>query len=292
MKKLISVLLIALLLSGAAVMCFAADGSIARVVIGADLTEAEKAAVYAEFGINRGAVTELTMTNELERKYLEGSVDASVIGTRSVSCVYIEARPAGSGLEVVTTDKITYFTSEMYSAALKTAGITDAKIIVTAPFQVSGTGALAGIYYAVEDLSGETIADMSVDASNQMLTVTGELAESIGDADASDIVTGITDMLGETASMTDEELKTVILAISGQYNVSLTNSQIDSLISLYRSLESLNEAGLLEKVQQLQGTIEKVSTATSGIIGFFRTLKAGIDKIMEIIGKIKGLFGA
>lgn len=54
----------------------------------------------------------------------------------------------------VNTSHITYCTSQMYISALATAGITDAKITVTAPFDVSGTAALTGVYKAYEDITG------------------------------------------------------------------------------------------------------------------------------------------
>ena len=46
--------------------------------------------------------------------------------------------PEGSGMSV-TTSNITWCTGEMYISALATAGITDARIVVAAPFEVSGT---------------------------------------------------------------------------------------------------------------------------------------------------------
>lgn len=287
MKRIISLFVMAMVLFSACVPVYAADGSIARAVIGADLTEEQITAVYSAFGFPRGSVTELTMTNALEHNYLDGVVETSVIGTRSVSCVYVEIRPAGSGLEVTTTDNITYFTPEMYIAALTTAGITDGRIIVAAPFEVSGTGALAGIYYAYEDLTGKTMDELRKSASTQELTVTGDLAEAVGELDAADIVSDIKTALNVTENLTDEQLKEMILAAAYQYNVSLTDQQINQLIKLCRSLVSLEEAGLLDKVTGMQDTIDRVSSAASGIASFFRTVKEVVMSIADFFGKIK-----
>ena len=46
-------------------------------MIGADISSDEIAQVYKDFGIERGSVTELTVTNSEERTYLEGLVDES-----------------------------------------------------------------------------------------------------------------------------------------------------------------------------------------------------------------------
>ena len=126
MKKILSILLACCLLAGA-VPALAVDAGEARAVIGANLTEEQISAVYSNFGVKRGDVTELRVTNADERKYLEGYVEDSVIGTNSISCVYIEVLEAGEGLDV-TTSNINWCTSQMYVSALATAGITDAKI--------------------------------------------------------------------------------------------------------------------------------------------------------------------
>lgn len=268
----------------------AANESIARTVIGADLTDDQIALVYQTFGFPRGAVSELTMTNELEKKYLEGFVDPSVIGTRSVSCVYLEMLPAGSGIRVTTTPNISYFTPEMYISALSTAGITDVSITVDAPFEVSGSGALAGIYYAYESIRGMTVNEAAKTVSGQELEVTGALAGEIGSMDATDIVSDIKDSLGVTEEMTDEQLRQLISGTASQYNVSLNDKQTEQLVKLCRSILSLDEAGLLETVQGVQGTIEKVSTAATGIASFFRSVGEFLRSVSEFFGKVKAFF--
>ena len=290
MKRFLSLVLIAVLLCSVGTSALAAEGSIAVAVIGADLTDEQVSLVYDAFGIARGSVTELRMTNEMERRYLSGMVDETEIGTRSISCVYVEIWPAGSGLQITTTDNISYFTPEMYGSALSTAGITDGRIIVAAPFPVSGTGALAGIYCAYETLTGSTMDELQKSTSTQELTVTGGLAEVIGEADAADIVSDIKNALTTMDSMSDEELRELILGAAYQYNVSLTDTQVDQLIRLCRSIVSLDEAGLLDKVTDMQETIEKVSDAASGIASFFQTVKNVFVSIVEFFGKVKDLF--
>ena len=143
MKKLLAVFLAVCLLTGLG-SAFALDAGEARAVIGSDLTDEQAATVYSSFGVRRGDVPELKVTNAEERQYLDGLVDSAVIGTRSISCVYIEILPAGSGLDV-STNNITWCSKEMYINALVTAGIDDARVIVSAPWAVSGTAGLTGI---------------------------------------------------------------------------------------------------------------------------------------------------
>ena len=169
MKRIVSYILVFILLISMGTTAFA-DEILRRAVIGADLNEEQTDSVYAMFGIERGMVTELNLTNAEERKYLEGYVEDEIIGSRSISCVYIELLPEGSGMDV-TTSNINWCTAEMYISALATAGITDARIIVASPFEVSGTAALAGIYKAYEDMTGKKLDDLAKLVSTQMENV-------------------------------------------------------------------------------------------------------------------------
>ena len=234
MKKIFSLLLALLLVAGMAVPAYA-DVNQSRAVIGADLSDEQVEAVYGMFGIRRGDAIELKMTNAEERTYLEGYVDNSLIGTRSISCVYVELLPEGSGMSV-TTSNINWCTGEMYISALATAGITDANIVVAAPFEVSGTAALSGVYKAYEDMTGKKLDDLAKLVSTQELTVTGELAAQIGAMDSTAIVNELKLMLDVTQTMSDDEIRAEIREIASRYNVNLTNTQVEQLLSLCRSL--------------------------------------------------------
>lgn len=285
MKKLISALLAVCLLAGA-VPALAVDAGEARAVIGANLTDEQIADVYKNFGISRGDVTELRVTNADERKYLSGYVDDSVIGTNSISCVYIEVLDEGEGLDV-TTSNINWCTSQMYVSALATAGITDAKIIVAAPFEVSGTAALTGVYMAYEDITGEKLDETAKLVSTQELTLTAELADKIGSYDSVEIVNELKLLLGETKNMTDEQLRREIESIASDLGVSLTDTQISQLISLCRSLEKLNPEQLKEKVESVQNTIAKLGQAKETVSNFFEGVKNVWNSIVDFF---KGLF--
>ena len=290
MKKIVSALLCILILFTAVIPAYA-DGGNSRAVIGADLTEDQVNAVYAAFGVPRGSVTQLTMNNAIERYYLEGYVDSSIIGSRSISCVYLELTGEGSGMDVVTSN-ITWVTPEMYISALAAAGITDAKIIVAAPIEVSGTAALAGIYWAYEELTGIKIDDTAKLVSTQQLTITGDLAKTIGSMDATSLVDDLKEMLDYTHDyMTDEEIREEIIAIAAQYNVSLTDKQISQLISLCRSLEGLDTESLLNRVQEVQGTLTKVSEAKTRVVGFVETVRKVVTSVQSFFDRIKDIIG-
>lgn len=283
-KKTVALLLALLCLTPGGVRAHA-EGGQARAVIGADLTEEQIASVYSLFGVQRGSVPELKVTNAEERAALAGYVEESVIGTRSISCVYVELLGDGAGMNV-STSNITWCTPEMYMGALATAGVTDAKVIVAAPFQVSGTAALTGVYKAYEDITGKKLDDLAKLVSTQELTITGELAEEIGDMDSTSIVNDLKLMLDETRKMTDGEIRAEIVAIAGEYNVKLTDTQIDQLLTLCRSLEKLDGDALKSRVEEIQGTLKKVSEAKTQVVGFVQTVKKVITSVRSFFDRI------
>jgi len=283
MKRFFGMILCLALMLSLSAPAFAINQS--RTVIGADLDPNQVAMVYANFGLRRGDVIELTMTNAEERRYLEGFVDERVIGTRSISCVYVELLPEGSGMSV-TTSNITWCTGDMYVSALATAGITDARILVAAPFAVSGTAALSGVYKAYEDMTGTSLDDMAKLVSTQELTVTGDLAQQIGSMDSTSIVSELKLMLNETRNMSDEEIRSIIIDIAGRYNVSLTDTQINQLISLCRSLEGLNPDQLKQRVEEVQGTLQKMSEAKTKVQDFAQNVKQFMESASGFIDKL------
>ena len=290
MKRLLCIILAVLMFASLCTAAYADDDVQARAVIGANLDENQIAAVYQLFNVKRGDVKEMTVTNAEEREYLEGYVDESLIGTRSISCVYVELLAEGAGMDV-TTSNITWCTPEMYISALATAGITDAKIVVAAPFEVSGTAALTGVYKAYEDLTGRKLDDLAKAVSTQELTITGELANEIGEMDSTSIVNDLKMMLDETAQMTDQEIREQIIQIAATYNVNLTDNQINQLISLCRSLEGLDADALKSRVEEVQNTLKKVSDAKTQVIGFVEQVKKVVTSIKSFFEKIGDIIG-
>lgn len=236
LKKIIAVVLTLVLAVSFAVPAFAA-GQEARVVIGADNSEEQIADVYSSFGINRGDVTELQVTNSEERHYLEGLVPDQKIGDVALSCVYIQPNDGG-GIEL-EVNNINYVTEKMYMAALSTAGITDAKVKVSAYKPVSGTGALAGIYKAYEDMTGTVLSELAKDTAVEELVVTGELQEALGDVSV-DIINDLKGKLKETKNMTDDQIIELIRETADKYEVTLTDDQIQQILQLVKKFNELN----------------------------------------------------
>ena len=289
MKKIVSLLMAGIMVCSLGVTAFADEAKQSRAVIGANLDEAQVNSVYSMFGVRKGDTAQLTLTNQEERQYLEGYVEDALIGTRSISCVYVELLEEGKGMDVITNN-ITWCTPEMYISALATAGITDAKIVVASPFEVSGTAALAGVYKAYEDMTGKKLDDIAKLVSTQELTITGQLAAEIGSMDSTFIVNELKLILDQTAKMSDEQIVEQIKLISQRYNVSLSDNQINQLLTLCRSMEKLNPDALKAQVEEIQSTLKKVSDAKTKVVGFVEKTVNVIVSVKSFIDKIADLF--
>lgn len=266
---------------------YALESGDQRVTIGANLDDAQRAQIYKDFGIERGTVTEIIVTNENEREYLEGLVPDGKIGNVALSCVYITMLEEESGL-AITTNNINWCTADMYKNALTTAGISDAKVMISAPFPVSGTAALTGIYKAYEDITGETLSDLAKSVGAEELITTGQLAEYIGSEDATEIINQLKGILDQTQNMTDDEVREEIRRIAKDYNVSITDGQVDQLLKLCRSLEKLDVNELKDKLLSLTETVQKAGKVQESISNF----TAGVKDFFASIGTFfSNLFG-
>lgn len=289
MKKLLSIVLVLCLMIP---LCsaLALEPGDARAVIGADNSTADIKSVYSTFGIERNSVPELTITNADERSYLEGQVPDSALGTRAISCVYIEVLSEGKGLEA-EVHNVTVCTREMYVGALTTAGISDAKVIVVSPVDgVSGTAALAGIFVAYEDMTGEKLDATATDVAVEEMTTTADLADDLGGEKAAKIVNDLKAALDETQNMTDEELRDEVTSIADDQDVSLTDEQIQKLVDLVRRLENLDIDQLTEKAKELGDFFDKASESAGGIFNaianFFIRIKDYIVQAFEYISSL------
>ncbi len=287
MKKTISLILAALfgvcLIMPAAMAATIAPGE-QRITMGADLSDAQRASIYEFFGVERGTIKELTVTNSEERSYLEGLIPDERLGRVALSCVYITVLDAGSGIKV-ETNNINWCTEQMYINAMITAGITDASVKVSAPYPLSGTAALTGIYKAYEDITGEKLDENAKAAAAEELITTGELAEFIGSEEATRLINELKKILNNIKSMTDDEVRAEIRRIAAQCNISVTDSQVEQLLTLCRTLQNLDVENLQSRLLGWLDTVDKLSSVSSWFAKIWHSV---LEFLTSIFG---GFFG-
>lgn len=269
MKKWISLLLIAVMLASGSMQVNAEETGV--LALGADLDASQRAAVLAAMGISEeqaASYQTIYITNDMEHQYLDASLGASVVGTRSLSSVLLLPQESGSGLSV-ETHNINYCTIAMYRNALLTAGVEDAKVIVAAPSPISGTAALIGAVKAYETYSGVTVSDDAFEVATDELVLTGELMDELGDMDSeqiSDLIAWLKQQIAENGLDDPEELEKVVRQGAEQMNIKLTDEQVSKIVDLLLKLSKLDiDAGkLAAQAKELYDKLDSLGLEEAG----------------------------
>jgi uncharacterized protein YpuA (DUF1002 family) len=227
------------------------------ITLGENLTEQQKQDLLKEMNATEQNQI-ITVSNEEEHKYLGDYIPKATIGTKAISSTSITIEKEGSGLEV-NTKNINWVTDEMYLNALMTAGVKDATIYVTAPFEVSGTAALTGLIKAYEISSDEAIPEDVKQVANEELVTTAKLGDEVGAENASALMAKIKDEIAKNGvPETDAELRTLIENAANDLGITLSEADINSLIELFNKMKDIN-IDWNQVGQQLDKAQDKIS---------------------------------
>lgn len=238
MKRNIKIIfLLALLLVGMNSLVYA-DQVKSVISLGADLTEPQKNMILEEFKADDSQIIEVT--NEEEHKYLGAFISGDKIGNQALSNAKLTLREEGSGLNIKVSDKIVYISEDMFRNALLTAGITDADVLVSAPFEVTGTGALTGILKSYEVLTGKDLPEEVKEISNEELVLTYDLSKMNSDDQVTEFMNAIKIDFANNMPESKEEAKTLILNLAESNNVNLSDDEADQLADLFMKMKNAN----------------------------------------------------
>ena len=146
------------------------------VCYGDDLNSEQFEKVMNLLGADLSKDQLIKVTIDDEKALLGSIISADKIGSRSLSSARVTLTGEGTGISV-TTQNINWVTSSMYSSALATAGVDNARIVVAAPVEVSGTAALAGILKAYESAASTQLSDEAKAVAGSEMVLTGDLAD-------------------------------------------------------------------------------------------------------------------
>lgn len=209
------------------------------LALGENLIKEQRRKVLDLMGIEEENLSDydvVYVNNKEEHEYLGSYISSSEIGTKSLSSVVITQAPKGAGLSI-SAYNINYCTIGMYKNACATAGVENANIIVAAPFSISGTAALVGIFKAYQEMTGEEISNEVIDVAMDELVTTGELNESI-DADPQQVEALIADLKNQLESLdSEDDIKEAVLDTARKYNVELSDSDLSKLTQLLQKLK-------------------------------------------------------
>ncbi|GAF18025.1 LOW QUALITY PROTEIN: extracellular protein [Bacillus sp. JCM 19046] len=284
-RKLIHLLLVSSLLIGflmpSVALADAVPGDV-FITLGEDLTSEQKDELLNRMEVSSDVET-LVVTNEEEHTYLGDYISARQIGNRALSSSKITIGESGTGIHV-KSDRINWVTNEMYANALITAGVKDADVYVTAPFDVSGTAALTGLIKAYESAADIAIPEEQKEVANEEWVRTAELAETIGNKEANELIIRIKEEIATTSIETTEEMRTIIVQIAEELNITITDNQMNELTALFMKMKDLNidwnvVSDQLDKARENLTDFMKSDEAKSFLDGIIDALKGFFNSI-------------
>lgn len=264
------------LITAAALVCsclpMTAKADSSKVVtLGTNLSDEQKKSMYEYFGTTADEVETIEVTNQDERKYMEGIASEAQIGKKTFSCSYVEPTQDG-GIQVKVAN-LTFVTSSMIASTLLTSGVENCNVVAASPIEVSGTGALTGIMMAYESASGEELSEEQKAAATEELVTTGELADDVGQDAASNLMNDVKQEVIEQNLTDEDKIKNTVEDAADKHNVTLTDEQIAKITALMQNIAQYDYdvKALKETLDNLEGKEE----------GFFS----------KLISSITGLFG-
>jgi uncharacterized protein YpuA (DUF1002 family) len=261
--------------------------SFKSVTLGADLSEAQKQEMLKAFGVTKNSANILEVTSKEEHTYLAKVASEAQLGNKAISCSYVEPTEKG-GLNV-STNNLTWVNDGMIKNALITAGIENANVKASAPFEVSGTAALTGILKGFENTStGKKIDENKKEAANEELITTGDVGEKIGQNDASNLMNNIKKDVIKDKPKTKEELNKIVDKATNEYKDKLTDQDIENIRNVMSKINDLdlNYNNLKDQMNDITNQLkDKLNTKEAQ--GFFSRLE---EMFSDFLDSVKSLF--
>lgn len=269
-----------LLLSSTATVNLSVSADACKVItLGEDLSDEQKETVLKFFNATESEAQIITVNNAEEHELLDGVVDSSVIGTHTLSCCYINPTTEG-GIKVKTAN-LNWVTDAMLANALVTAGVENCEIVATAPFEVSGTGALVGILKAYETASESTLEEDKKTSATEELVLSAELTD---DNTEEDVLKFMNDLKTQAVKGTlgDDSLEKT----ATKYGITLgedIKAQLQEWLDTFKTL-SYDIEQFTDSVNNLNATLTDLSeTVTTSSKGFFQKIADWFKKLIAWI---------
>lgn len=236
------------------------------VTLGENLNEEQRASMYKYFGTSPDEVETIVVTHADEVQYMQGIATDEQIGPTTNSCAYVE--PTDSGGIKVKTANLNFVTSAMIASTLTTAGMENCNVIAACPFEVSGTGALTGIIMAYETASGEELDEGQKEAAMEELVTTGDLADSVGQEKATEVIKDVkTEVIDE--GLTDpEEIGDAVDNIAEENEITLTDDQRAQVVALMEKISQYDY-----DVNALKDTLDNLTGESGALSNIWNTVK-------------------
>ena len=254
MKKAITSLAVATLLLSASGVVKAAenkeDWDEPVFIKGTDLEGQDLQQTENDLGVDDNYETYNVNVNDVSN-YIPNSSNLSYI----YSSATIEHKKWGKGVDVKidTPDNITKVTSEQYQNAAITAGIKNAEIHIASVDQVTGEGALAGIYKVYEEKGNDLNAE-DIQNSNQEMNDLGRISEENKGKD------GYSD---EALNASIADIKEQLADIKQNQDKQITQQQVEDTVNKVLDERGLSEILSENQIQMINNNMVNVANSNA-----------------------------
>lgn len=156
-------------------------------------------------------------------------------------------------MKIDTPDNITKVTSEQYQNAAITAGIKNAEIHIASVDQVTGEGALAGIYKAYEE-KGNNLNVEDIQNSNQEMNDLGRISEENKGKD------GYSD---EALNASIADIKEQLADIKQNQDKQITQQQVEDTVNKVLDERGLSEILSENQIQMINNNMVNVANSNA-----------------------------
>ncbi len=155
------------------------------------------------------------------------------------SSAYVKLLQKENGV-TVNSSNLTLVTNDMLANALITSGILNAEVTASAPFEVTGESALAGILAGAENIMGGELSTSNKKAAQEEIDVSLDLAEEIGDTEASAIINEVKTAVIKDKPSSEEEIKEIIEKVEKKYDVDISATIQNNMVALMSNINDLD----------------------------------------------------
>lgn len=202
------------------------------------------------------------------------------------SCAMVDLSYTQGTKVIVDTSKISVVTPKMYSNALKSTGIENGYVVVTAPVQSSGEAALTGVLKSYEIAVGAPIPDNAKKAATEELYTSEQIANQTGQNP--DKVANLVEKVQNEAQKQNlqdpAQIKVIVINIANSMNINLSDAQAQQLANAIADTQKA-QGDLASFKKQLQDVTNQVSQSQGILNQIMNYIQGIIDYIKSLIGQ-------
>ncbi len=200
------------------------------------------------------------------------------------SCAMVDLSYNNGIKVIVDNSKVKIVTPKMYANALKSIGITNGYVVVTAPVQSSGEAALAGVMKSYEVAVGAPIPDSAKQAATDTLYTENKIANETGQNpdQIANLFEQVQNEVQKQNLQDPSQIKIIVINIANNLNINISDSQAQQIANTIANSQKV-QGDLSQFKSQLQNVTSQV-TQSGGILGQIMSyLQMAFDYIKGLI---------